>query len=151
MVPFHHRLPIRPSLPLTHTGACRQSAPAERHLRQSRFARRTRKARTWLFAQSQRGCRDSVPKRPVSAAQNLPGAHLQLPIESNYTNLNLANNWAAWAGDIGQSAFYQTMTSDSACGPFTQAEAETVIKQLQTEWNDVAIVDTSIADRPGVG
>ncbi|MGO9976901.1 MAG: hypothetical protein ACLP01_29705 [Solirubrobacteraceae bacterium] len=79
-------------------------------------------------------------------AQNLPGAHLQMPIESNYPNLNLESNWAGWASDIGQPSFYQTIANDSACGLFTQAEAEPVIKQLQTEWNDVAIVDTFIAD-----
>jgi hypothetical protein len=69
-----------------------------------------------------------------------------LPIESNYADLNLANNWAGWAADIGEPGFSQTMASDSACGSFTQAEANTVIKQLQTEWNDVAVVDSFIAD-----
>ena len=92
--------------------------------------------------------RDTQSDQNVLAcvAQNLPGAHLQMPIESNYTNLNLANNWAGWASDIGQPGFYRQMARDSACGPFTQADADTVIKQLQTEWNDVAIVDTFIAN-----
>jgi hypothetical protein len=79
-------------------------------------------------------------------ARNLPGPRLSMPIESNYQDLNLVNNWSGWASDIGTQSFYQAMTQDSGCGAFTQADATTVIKQLQTEFNDVATVEALIAN-----
>ena len=102
-----------------------------------------------IVAAAQRLARPRHPGRSdvlACVAANLPGTHLQMPIESNYTNLNLESNWSGWASEIGEPKFYRTLTSDSACGSFTQSEADTVIKQLQNEWNDVAIVDTFIAN-----
>jgi hypothetical protein len=91
------------------------------------------------------------PDRDTQADQNVlacvaQNLDLQMPIESNYTNLNLANNWSGWAAEIEDSSFEQKLTGDSACGPFTQPDATTVIGQLQTEFNDVATVDTLIAN-----
>jgi hypothetical protein len=76
---------------------------------------------------------------------HLPVGPLKLPIESNYTNLNLANEWSGWAAYIGEASYYQTLTGDSNCGPFTQSDFDAVITQLQTEWNDVALVDSLIS------
>lgn len=91
--------------------------------------------------------RNTVGDQNVLAcvAQNLPVGQLKLPIESNYANLNLANEWSGWAAYLGGAGYYRTLTSDSNCGPFTQADFDAVVKQLQTEWNDVALVDSMIS------
>ncbi|MGO9754116.1 MAG: hypothetical protein ACLP22_22080 [Solirubrobacteraceae bacterium] len=86
----------------------------------------------------------------IAANIDLAGP-LSTPIESNYTDTNLVPDWTGWAAEIGDSDYYAKLSSDNLapgkpCAAFTQADFDTVVSQLRTEWTDVASVWTMIAN-----
>ncbi len=89
------------------------------------------------------------PDRSTTGDQNVlaciarhinPLGPLQTPIESNYTNLNDQDDWAAWATTITGANYYQTLSGYSDCAPFTQSDFEQVTGQLAKEWTAVPLV-----------
>ena len=71
------------------------------------------------------------------AAHIDPNGALRTPIEANYTNQNLVNNWAAWASTIGASGYYETLSGYKDCGSFTRPDFNEVTGQLRSEWTAV--------------
>ena len=65
---------------------------------------------------------------------------LRTPIESNYTNQNLAGSWSSWASKIGGAGYYDTLSGYSDCGSFTRADFNDVAGQLESEWDSVSRV-----------
>jgi len=80
------------------------------------------------------------------AAHIDPNGALRTPIEANYTNQNLAGNWAAWASTIGGAGYYDTLAGYKDCGSFTRAEFGAVTDQLRSEWTAVPRVWGLISD-----
>ncbi|MGP0034235.1 MAG: hypothetical protein ACLP4R_06610 [Solirubrobacteraceae bacterium] len=80
------------------------------------------------------------------AAHIDPNGALRTPIEANYTNQNLVNNWAAWASTIGGAGYYDTLSGYKDCGSFTRADFNDVTGQLRSEWTAVPRVWGLIAD-----
>ncbi|HEY4829076.1 MAG TPA: hypothetical protein VIH85_20040 [Solirubrobacteraceae bacterium] len=68
------------------------------------------------------------------AAHIDPNGALRTPIEDNYTNQNLVNNWSGWASDISGSGYYDTLSGYKDCGSFTRADFNDVTAQLRSEW-----------------
>jgi hypothetical protein len=68
------------------------------------------------------------------AAHIDPNGALRTPIENNYTNQNLVNNWAAWASTISASGYYDTLSGYKDCGSFTRPDFDEVTGQLRSEW-----------------
>jgi hypothetical protein len=71
------------------------------------------------------------------AAHIDPNGALRTPIENNYTNQNLVNNWSGWASDISASGYYDTLSGYKDCGSFTRADFNDVTAQLRSEWTAV--------------
>jgi len=65
---------------------------------------------------------------------------LRTPIESNYTNQNLAGSWSSWASRIGGAGYYDTLSGYRDCGSFTRTDFNDVVGQLQSEWDAVSRV-----------
>jgi hypothetical protein len=80
------------------------------------------------------------------AAHIDPNGALRTPIEVNYTNQNLAGNWAAWASTIGGSGYYDTLSGYKDCGSFTRPDFDEVTGQLRKEWSAVPRVWGLISD-----
>ena len=80
------------------------------------------------------------------AAHIDPNGALRTPIEANYTNQNLINNWAAWASTIGASGYYDTLSGYKDCGSFTRPDFDEVTGQLRSEWTAVPRVWGLIAN-----
>ena len=80
------------------------------------------------------------------AAHIDPNGALRTPIEANYTNQNLAGNWAAWASTIGASGYYDTLSGYKDCGSFTRPDFDEVTGQLRSEWTAVPRVWGLITD-----
>ncbi len=80
------------------------------------------------------------------AAHIDPNGALRTPIEANYTNQNLINNWAAWASTIGGAGYYDTLSGYKDCGSFTRPDFNEVTDQLRSEWTAVPRVWGLIAD-----
>jgi len=80
------------------------------------------------------------------AAHIDPNGALRTPIESNYTNQNLAGNWAAWASTIGGTGYYDTLSSYRDCASFTRPDFDEVTGQLRSEWTAVPRVWSLISN-----
>jgi len=80
------------------------------------------------------------------AAHIDPNGALRTPIEANYTNQNLAGNWAAWASTIGAAGYYDTLSGYKDCGSFTRRDFDEVTGQLRKEWSAVPRVWGLISD-----
>jgi hypothetical protein len=76
------------------------------------------------------------------AAHVNPLGPLRTPIESNYTNQNLADgqSWTTWDATIKEQGYYQTLSSFTDCGAFTQSDFSEVEAQLNREWTAVPLV-----------
>jgi hypothetical protein len=73
-------------------------------------------------------------------ANNITKGGLQLPIESNYTNQNLKDNWAAWAATISDSGYSGVLAKDPGCGSLDPGAFTAVTQQLNDEFTDVTAV-----------
>ncbi|MGO9960532.1 MAG: hypothetical protein ACLP50_31925 [Solirubrobacteraceae bacterium] len=74
------------------------------------------------------------------AAHVNPLGAMATPIESNYTDQSLVDDWAAWASKIAAPSYYQTLTSYTGCGALTQTDFDNVAAQLEKEWTAVPLV-----------
>jgi hypothetical protein len=80
------------------------------------------------------------------AAHINPLGPLNTPIESNYTNQNLIGNWTGWASTISNPDYFQTLSGDDNCRPFTRSDFNDVTGQLAQEWTAVPAVWQLIAN-----
>ncbi|MDO8210216.1 hypothetical protein [Conexibacter sp. CPCC 206217] len=74
------------------------------------------------------------------AAHIDPLGGLPTPIRSNYLNANDVSSWSTYDTKMMAAGYFDTLSSYTDCGPFTQSDFRTVVDQLDREWSAVPVI-----------